>query len=143
LKLHDLVGQAVITTPEVTATIHDDETMPEVYLASGGYSVTEGAGPALVTVWLSGLAQGPVTVTLSTQDVSASGGAATDPHGATLGTPSQATVTILDDAPPTVNVLASDGLASEAQASTAELTCTHDGEPVSGLPPRRLPPGDQ
>ena len=142
-----------------TITIVDDDLPPAVAFSSGGFSVDEEAGTALVTVILSAESGKTITVDYTTADGTATAGSdytatsgtltftpgilsrslnvaisqdtadepsetfnvtLTNPDNASLGAPSSASITIVDDdSPPTVGFAGSAFDVSETAGNTS------------------------
>ncbi|MGI8436352.1 MAG: Calx-beta domain-containing protein [Chthoniobacterales bacterium] len=167
VNLSNPMGGATLGTPaSTTVTIVDNDTAPTVQFSSATYSVNENAGPATLTVTLSGASALPASVNYSTADgtatspadYNAASGTVTfapgetsktvnvtinddttfegnenfsvslsNPSGATLGSPSTATVTIIDDdAAPLVQFSAANYDVNEG-AGTVTVTVTKTG----------------
>jgi hypothetical protein len=65
LTLSSPVNATIIGTNPAVLTIVDNETQPTVQFSASAYSVTEDAGPAVITVTLSGQSAFTVTVTVT------------------------------------------------------------------------------
>lgn len=167
VNLSNPMGGATLGSPaSTTVTIVDNDTAPTVQFSSATYSVNENAGPATLTVTLSGASALPASVNYSTADgtatspadYNAASGTVTfaagetsktinitinddatfegnedfsvslsNPSGATLGSPSTATVTIIDnDVAPLVQFSAANYDVNEG-AGTVTVTVTKTG----------------
>jgi hypothetical protein len=123
-------------------TITDNETQPTLAFSSATYTVAENAGPAIITVNLSGASAQTITVNYATSNGSATAGSDYTAASGTLtfnpgNLSKNFNVTITDDSiyegPETVNLaLSTPGNATLGSQNTAVLAITDNETPPTG-----------